>query len=80
MVAEATPAKKEETTMTKPRTTRTCPLPPLTLARQIGGTLYVVSGEFSPTATEVAGQKIKRLLLKEIEDKKPESIDVAGFL
>lgn len=57
--------------MTKPRTTRTCPLPPLTLARQIGGTLYVVNGEFSPTAAEGVEQKIKRLLLKEIKAKKP---------
>lgn len=57
--------------MTKPRITRACPLPPLTLARQIGGTLYVVSGEYSDAATEGAEAKIKRLLLKEIEAEKP---------
>lgn len=57
--------------MTKPRTKRTYPLPRLTLGREIGGTLYVVQAEFSPTATEEAGQKIKRLLLKELEAEKP---------
>lgn len=57
--------------MTKPTRKRTLPLPALTLARQIGGTLYVVNGEFSPTATEGAEQKIKRLLLKGIEAEKP---------
>lgn len=57
--------------MNKAPTKRNRPLPPLTLGREIAGTLYVVSGEFSPVATEGAGQKIKRLLLKEIEAKKP---------
>lgn len=57
--------------MTKPPTKRVHSLPPLMLGREIAGTLYVVYGEFSPTATEDAGQKIKRLLLKEIEAEKP---------
>ncbi len=56
--------------MTKPPTRRTRPIPPLTLGREIAGTLYVVYGEFSPTATEDATAKIKRLLLKEIEAEK----------
>lgn len=56
--------------MNKPPTKRTRPLPSLTLGRQIGGTLYVVQGGFSPTATENATQKIKRLLLKETEAEK----------
>lgn len=57
--------------MTKPTTKRTLPLPALTLARQIGGTLYVVSGEFSDATTEGAEAKIKRLLLKEVGAEKP---------
>lgn len=56
--------------MNKPPTKRTRPLPPLTLGRQIGGTLYVVHGEFSPHASENTTQKIKRLLLKETEAEK----------
>lgn len=59
--------------MTKPTTKHTLPLPALTLARQIGGTLYVVSGEFSDATTEGVEAKIKRLLLKEIEAEKPEN-------
>lgn len=57
--------------MNKPTTKHTLPLPALTLARQIGGTLYVVSGEFSDATTEGAEAKIKRLLLKEIEAENP---------
>lgn len=56
--------------MTKPPTKRTHSLRPLMLGREIAGTLYVVYGEFSPTATEDPTAKIKRLLLKEIEAEK----------
>ncbi len=57
--------------MTKPPTKRVHSLPPLMLGREIAGTLYVVYGEYAQDASEDVMAKIKRLLLKEIEAKKP---------
>lgn len=57
--------------MTELPTKRTHPLPPLTLGREIGGTLYVVYGEYAQEASEDVTAKIKRLLLKEIQAEKP---------
>ena len=52
----------------------------LTLApivfKEIGGTMYAVYGYFSPSATETAGEKIRRLLSKESERKRPKN---SGF-
>lgn len=38
--------------------------------KKIGGTLYAVYGYFSPAAKETATAKAKRLISKEIEQKK----------
>ena len=36
----------------------------------IGGTLYIVKSECSPTATETAEKKLERLILRHISDTK----------
>lgn len=37
------------------------------LERKIGGTTYIVTGQFSATARETAVEKIQRIILKESE-------------
>ena len=43
------------------------PQTPPTIERKIGNTTYIVSGQYSPTATENAAKKMRRLILKESE-------------
>lgn len=38
-----------------------------TMTREIGGTTYIVTSEYSKNATETAEQKMRRLILKEAE-------------
>ena len=38
-----------------------------TIERKIGSTTYIVSGQYSPTTTETAAQKMQRIILKEAE-------------
>lgn len=47
--------------------------------KEIGGTQYAVYGYFSPGATETAGEKIGRLLLKESERKGRKSQESKGL-
>lgn len=37
------------------------------LEREIGGTTYIVTGQFSATARETAVEKMQRIILKESE-------------
>ncbi len=37
------------------------------LERKIGGTTYIVTAQYAPTATENAVKKMRRLILKESE-------------
>ncbi len=37
------------------------------MTREIGGTTYIVTSEYSKNATETAEQKMRRLILKEAE-------------
>lgn len=39
--------------------------------KEMGGTLYITYGYFSPEARETATEKINRLLLKDVEQKSP---------
>ena len=39
----------------------------LTIELNIGGTTYIVTAQYTPTATETAVKKMRRLILKESE-------------
>lgn len=38
------------------------------IERHIGGTTYIVTAQYSPTATETAIQKMRRAILKDAEN------------